>query len=143
VKIEGDPKRRVLGKTALVADDTTVIRKILVAAFLSSGFETCGEAENGKQAIEVAKRIKPDVIVLDLSMPVMNGLKAASKLRKMFRNIPIILFSLHADSLSKKDASEAGVDMVLAKNVPLDELVDKAHGLMTIVRNRRPSRPRK
>jgi CheY-like chemotaxis protein len=130
VRAKGDSKKRRLGKTALVADDNALVRTVLVAAFLSGGFKTCGEAENGEQAIRIAKHIKPDVIVLDLSMPVMNGLDAASKLRKIFPKTPIILFSLYANSLSKEDASRAGVSLVLPKSVPPSELVNKAKKLM-------------
>jgi two-component system chemotaxis response regulator CheY len=130
VEIESDPKKRGAGKTVLVVDDSVVIRKLLAAAFLSDGFKTCGEAENGKQAIEVAKQIKPDVITLDLSMPVMNGLRAASELRRVFPATPIILFTLYGDSLSKTTASEAGVSLVLPKTVALSTLIDTAHDLM-------------
>jgi CheY-like chemotaxis protein len=67
---------------------------------------------------------------LDLSMPVMNGLDAASELRKTLPNTPIILFTLYGDSLSKTDGSKAGVSLVLPKTVPLPTLIDKAHELM-------------
>jgi DNA-binding NarL/FixJ family response regulator len=131
VQTKRHAKKRRLGETALIADDNAAIRTVLVAAFLSEGFETCGEAENGEQAIRVAKHIKPDVIVLDLSMPVMNGLDAATKLRKIFPKTPIILFSLYSDSLSKEDASKAGVSLVLPKSVAPSELVKKARKLMS------------
>jgi two-component system chemotaxis response regulator CheY len=130
VEIESDPKKRGIGKTVLVVDDHAMIREMLAAAFLSDGFKKCGEAENGKEAIEVAKQIKPDVITLDLSMPVMNGFDAASELRKTLPNTPIILFTLYGDSLSKTDGSKAGVSLVLPKTVPLPTLIDKAHELM-------------
>ena len=130
MEIESDPKKRGAGKTALVVDDNAVIRKLLVAAFLSDGFKTCAEAKNGKEAIEVAKQIKPDLITLDLSMPVMNGLTAASELRRVFPTTPIILFTLYGDSLSKTAVSGAGVNLVLQKTVPLSTLIDTAHRLM-------------
>jgi chemotaxis response regulator CheB len=88
VKLEGLHKKRGVGRTALIVDDSAMIRKIIVAAFLSDGFKSCGEAGDGREAIEVAKQIKPDVIRLDLSMPVMNGLEAASELRKIFPKKP-------------------------------------------------------
>jgi len=130
MEIESDPKKRGVGKTVLVVDDSPMIRKLLAAAFLSDGFKTCAEAENGKEAIEVAKQIRPDVITLDLSMPVMNGLRAAPELRRVFPTTPIILFTLYGDSLSKTTASEAGVSLVLPKTVPLSTLIDTAHQLM-------------
>lgn len=130
MEIESDPKKRGVGKTVLVVDDSATIRKMLAAAFLSDGFKTCVEAENGKEGIEAAERIKPDVIILDLSMPVVNGLEAASKLRQILPKTPIILFSLYGDSVSKTQASQAGVSLVLLKTVPLPTLIDKAHELM-------------
>jgi two-component system, chemotaxis family, chemotaxis protein CheY len=113
-----------------VADDNAEIRKMLASVFLSDGFKTCGEAENGKEAVELAKQIKPDVIILDLSMPVMNGITAAYELRRVFPATPIILFTLYGDSVAKAAASEAGVSLVLQKTVPLSELIDDAHELM-------------
>jgi two-component system chemotaxis response regulator CheY len=130
VETQSDPRKRGTGKTVLVADDNAAIRKMLAAAFLSDGFKTCGEAENGKEAVELAKQIKPDVITLDLSMPVMNGMTAASELRRIFPTTPIILFTLYGDSVSKAEASKAGVSLVLQKTVPLSELIDDAHKLM-------------
>ena len=103
---------------------------MLASAFLSDGFKTCGEAENGKEAVEVATQIKPDVITLDLSMPVMNGITAASELRKIFPTTPIILLTLYGDSVSKAAASEAGVSLVLPKTVSLSVLIDDVHEVM-------------
>ena len=130
VKLEKSSAHKGAGNTALVVDDNVFIRRILAAAFLSSGFETCAQAENGQEGIEVARQIEPDVITLDLSMPVMNGLEAASKLRKLFPKTPIILFTLYADSLSQKDAAKAGVDLVVLKTTPLSILIEKAIELM-------------
>jgi CheY-like chemotaxis protein len=130
VGTQSDPRKRGAGKTVLVADDNAAIRKMLVSAFLSDGFKTCGEAENGKEAVKLAQQIKPDVITLDLSMPVMNGITAASELRRVFPATPIILFTLYGDSVSKTAASEAGVSLVLQKTVPLSVLIDHAHELM-------------
>ena len=130
MEIESDPKKRGVGKTVLVVDDSAVIRKLLAAAFLSDGFRTCAEAENGKEAIEVAKQLKPDVITLDLSMPVINGLTAASELRRLFPKTPIIPFTLYGDSLSKTAASGAGVNLVLQKTVRLSTPIDSADELM-------------
>lgn len=130
MEIESDPKKRGVGKTVLVVDDSATIRRMLAAAFLSDGFKTCVEAENGKEGIEAARQIRPDVIILDLSMPFMNGLEAASKLRQILPKTPIILFSLYGDSVSKTQASQAGVSLVLLKTAPLPTLIDKAHELI-------------
>jgi CheY-like chemotaxis protein len=130
MEIETDPKKRGVGKTILIVDDNAVIRKKLAEAFLSDGFKKCAEAENGKEAIELAERIHPDVIVLDFSMPILNGLDAAPRLRTILPNTPIILFTLYGETLSKTTASNAGISCVLSKTVPLSELIEKAHQLM-------------
>jgi CheY-like chemotaxis protein len=127
---EPDPKKPITGKTVLLVDDSAVIRKALAAAFLSDGFETCVEAENGKEAIEVAKQSKPDLIVLDLSMPVMNGLQSAPELRKVVPQTPIILFTLYGQTLPQTAASKAGISLVLEKSTHLSTLIERAHELL-------------
>jgi two-component system chemotaxis response regulator CheY len=130
LEVESDPRKRGFGKTVLVVDDHAPIRKMLATAFLSDGFKKCGEAENGKEAIELAKRIKPDVVTLDLSMPGLSGLEVAPVLRQIFPKIPIILFTLYANRMLEKEAAKVGIDLVLLKTVPLSTLIDKAHELM-------------
>jgi len=129
-RIETDPKKHGVGKTVVVVDDNPAIRKMLAAAFLSDGFKTCGEADNGKEGIEAAKKLKPDLITLDLSMPVMNGLQAASVLRKLFPRTPIILFTMFGGDSVNKAAVEAGINLVLSKSEALSTLVDYAHSLI-------------
>jgi CheY-like chemotaxis protein len=128
--IENDRKKRGTGKTVLVVDDNAAIRKMLATAFLSDGFKKCEEADNGKECIELARQIKPDLIVLDLSMPVMNGLEAATELRKLFPNLPLILFTLNDTSFLEKQASRAGINLVLSKSVKLSTLINEAHKLI-------------
>ena len=74
----------------LIVDDSPAIRRSLcVLVAEESDWEICGEAENGKLAVEMARRLLPDVVVLDLSMPVMNGLEAARQIRETGPNIHI------------------------------------------------------
>jgi len=128
-RIKSDLKKSV-GKTVLVVDDNAAIRKMIAAAFLSDGFKTCVEAENGSEAIDTAKHIQPDLITLDVSMPVMNGLEAAHHLRKLFPETPIILFTMFVTSQLESDAPRLGVNLVLAKSIPLATLVEEAHKLL-------------
>jgi DNA-binding NarL/FixJ family response regulator len=71
-------------KHVLLVDDNSVVRSLVRQLFeLEPDFEISGEAENGRDAVEKAENLKPDVIILDLSMPVMTGLDAAPLLRKL------------------------------------------------------------
>jgi DNA-binding NarL/FixJ family response regulator len=78
----------------------------------------------------VGKQINPDIVILDLSMPVMDGLAAASELRKVFPPMPIILFTLCETIMLSTTAADAGVNLVLPKTVPIPMLIDKANQLM-------------
>jgi DNA-binding response OmpR family regulator len=75
----------------------------------------CVEAVGGVDAIEQAEKRKPDLIVLDLAMPRMNGVEAASVLKGMMPQVQIIVFTLYAQFLGKSLASSAGIDAVFAK----------------------------
>ncbi len=117
-------------KCILLVDDNAVIRRMLRAAFEEPGWEVCGEAVNGQDAIDKARELKPDLIVLDLSMPVMNGLEAAPVLRKMMPSVPIILFTLYQNKVLEQRASSAGVTVVLSKVDSVKVLLNQAHQLL-------------
>ena len=87
-----------MAKTILIVDDNAYIRLGLYELFKrESDLEVCGEAENGKEAIAKALDLHPDLIVLDLSMPVMNGLDAARELKRWMPTVPLIMYSLFDD----------------------------------------------
>src|ERR1700723_492576 len=88
-----------MAKRILVADDSAMIRKCLCRIFeIVADYDICAEAVNGEEAIALAIEHKPDLIVLDFQMPVMNGIEAAYELKRIMPNVPIILFTLHADT---------------------------------------------
>jgi CheY-like chemotaxis protein len=130
VEVKIDPKKHGVGKTVLVVDDSEVLRKMIEKAFLSDGFKTCVEAANGQEGIEAAKKCQPDLIILDLSMPVMNGLQAAPIMRGMFPTIPIFLFSSYAEVMDDHLAAMAGISLVISKDEPLSNVVNKAHEMI-------------
>jgi CheY-like chemotaxis protein len=123
-------KRRGDGKTVLVVDDNPGIRKAVCRAFLSDGFNVCGEAGNGQEAIRLCRQFKPDVILLDLSMPVTNGLQAAPELRKISPNMRIILFTMYGDELQQREVAAVGIDLVISKTEALSDVLNRVHVLL-------------
>jgi DNA-binding NarL/FixJ family response regulator len=117
-------------KRILIVDDNASVRRLLRAAFEQPGWEVCGEAVNVRDAIDKARELNPDLIVLDLAMPIMNGLEAAHVLRRMLPTVPTILFTLHGSDDLERAASSAGVTAVVSKNAALKMLVDQAKHLL-------------
>jgi len=118
-------------KSILIADDHETTRS-LIRSFMESkdGFKVCGEAVDGVDAIEKAKELKPDLIILDLAMPRMNGAAAASVLKRTMPNVPIILFTMYDEVMGKALAAAVRVDLVLAKPNGLDDMVAHVQDLL-------------
>jgi two-component system nitrate/nitrite response regulator NarL len=115
----------------LICDDNPNIRYLL-RAFVESRtpFTVCGEAVHGLDAIEKAKKLQPDLILLDLSMPVMTGAEAAVILKGVVPHMKIILFSMHMD-VPKTLAAAVGIDLALSKSDGISKLADHLHALLT------------
>jgi CheY-like chemotaxis protein len=105
-----------MGRTILIVDDNAQLRNALRAMFEEGLGATCTEACNGKEAIERAPGVKPDLIVLDLSMPVMNGLEAAPQLARLLPSVPIVMFTSFDDRLVLSYAATAGITAVVNKS---------------------------
>jgi DNA-binding NarL/FixJ family response regulator len=103
-------------KSILIADDNETVRKV-TRLFLETQveLEVCGEAVDGVDAIEKAKQLKPDLVVMDLAMPRMNGGEAASVLKGLMPRMPIVIFTLYSELLGSSLSSTIGVDAVLSK----------------------------
>jgi len=106
-------------KKILLVDDLELVRLGLRRA-VRGQYEVCGEAADGQEAIQKATELKPDLIILDSSMPVIDGFKVACKIRQLLPATKILMLS---DGLEfEREAKEAGADAVVAKTRPLDEL---------------------
>jgi two-component system chemotaxis response regulator CheY len=122
---------RSMAKSVLVVDDNAAIRHVLCQVLTSEAdFDVCGEAENGQDAIEKAQALQPDLIVMDLSMPVMNGIEAARALKALMPMVPVIMFSEYGDVLSEQEAESAGVSAVVSKSAHVSVLIEKARALL-------------
>jgi two-component system nitrate/nitrite response regulator NarL len=120
------PKKRVL-----LVDDNPVVRSLVRQLFeLEPDFEISGEAENGRDAVEKAEYLKPDLIILDLAMPVMTGLDAAPLLRKVVPDARIILFTVQEGREVERLARAAGIHAVVAKSQAASRLILRAHALL-------------
>jgi two-component system chemotaxis response regulator CheY len=118
-------------KSVLIADDNAFVRQRLGELFSREPeFEVCAEAENGKKAIEEARESHPDLILLDLSMPLMNGLEAARTLKRLMPEVPIVMFSAYSDSFTEKEARSAGVSALVSKFEDMSVLVGIARDLI-------------
>ena len=93
-------------------------------------FEVCGEAENGREGIERAGELQPDLIVLDLSMPVMNGFEAARELKALLPSVPLLLYTSFVSSDVEDAALAAGVSKVASKSSPPEALVEDLRTLL-------------
>ena len=116
-------------RTVLVVDDNAAIRSELSETLTKYGFQVCAEAANGRQAIELARTCRPEVVILDMSMPEIGGLDAAPELRKLLPDSRIILFTLFADTVTEADLKARGIDFVVSKNDPVDVLISAAEDL--------------
>jgi DNA-binding NarL/FixJ family response regulator len=120
----------VMSKCILLVDDSQLVRKTLRHIFETAGFEICGEAGDGDQAVKQAPALKPDLIVLDLSMPGLNGLQAAPLLRRSLPDVPIILFTIYPSVAIQQNARSAGVTSVISKDKAITSLVSEAERLV-------------
>jgi CheY-like chemotaxis protein len=91
------PFRGLCTPGVLVVDDHSVTRNTIRSLLTWHSFPVCGEAENGKQAVEKVKELRPEVVLLDIEMPVMNGIQAAHEIRRISPSTRILFFTIHKD----------------------------------------------
>ena len=117
--------------TVLIVDDYAAIRTAIRARFSTCAeLKVCGEAVDGMDAIDKARELKPDLILLDMSMPRMNGIEAASVLKGLLPEVRIIAFTMYSEALRDSLAASVGTDAVLAKPDGIGRLIDCARALL-------------
>lgn len=116
-------KSPLVQRQVLIADDNSVVRGI-VKSFLTRrrDLAVCAEAANGREAVEKTRALKPDLVLLDLVMPEMNGVEVASVLKQSMPEIPIVLFTMYSENLGAYLTNAIGVAAVLSKPDGLTKL---------------------
>ena len=99
----------------LIADDHELTRHLIKRVFEYHADWVCIEAENGQQAVAMATELKPDIVILDLAMPVMDGLTAAREIVKILPAVPVVIHTLHFSVQVESEAKRIGVREVLPK----------------------------
>lgn len=109
----------------LIVDDIAETRKNIITLL---GFETkievVGEASNGKEALEVTEKVKPNVVLMDINMPIMDGLEATGKINEQFPNTIVIIMSVQGEREYLRKAMNCGAKEYLIKPFSLDILID-------------------
>lgn len=111
-------------KSILIADDSVAIRRILRELFAPNPELEITEAVDGLDAIDKARTLRPDLIILDISMSRMNGLQAA-KIIRASTQAPIILFTLYAEDIHNRDTMPFGINAVISKLARPAELINQ------------------
>ena len=108
----------------LLADDHRMLREGLRRSMTDEGFDVVGEAENGEEAVQKAEELRPDVILMDVSMPEMDGVEATRAIARSEDSPRIIMLTMHADADVLADAIRAGASGYLVKDCSVDEVAD-------------------
>jgi DNA-binding NarL/FixJ family response regulator len=109
-----------MSRRVLIVDDSAVIRHSLRSWIESqSDFQVCGEAENGEVAVEKVAEIRPDIVILDFQMPVMDGLEAARRISDVAPNTAMLMFTMHPSKELLRAAQAFGVKDGISKTAPL------------------------
>lgn len=117
------PARRL--NTVLIVDDLPQVRSDLrLLLELSGELEICGEAGTGQEAVTQAQALHPEVILMDLEMPNMNGYEAAAQIKKLSPACRVIALSIHNYPSAWQRAAQAGMDGFIAKGAPLNVILD-------------------
>ncbi len=107
----------------LLADDHTMLREGLRRSLAGHGIEIVGEANDGKAALDQAASLKPDVILMDVTMPILNGIDATRQIRRTVPGCAVVMLSMHGETEMRSQAAKAGAADYLVKDCSTDDIV--------------------
>jgi DNA-binding NarL/FixJ family response regulator len=124
--------RHALAVRILIVDDSPAVRRALRACIEEKrGWRVCAEADNGARAIELFRQLRPDAVVIDFSMPVMNGLEAAREISRIAPTVPLLMCTMFKSEQLVTAVRKLGVKQVLSKSEGLGtNLVTAIEGLI-------------
>ena len=105
-----------MSKQILIVDDSSALRRMVrICVEEKTDWQVCGEAENGEVAVRLVRELHPDLVLLDLAMPVMNGLEAARRIASVLPHPVMLMFTMQYSGQLLKEAEAAGITEVLSK----------------------------
>jgi len=107
---------------ALIAEDEGHVRKLIKSVLISMNCEVVGEAANGRDAIEMFKELKPNILLLDINMPLKSGKEALAEIRKRYANAFVVMLTSLSDKETIEDCISLGASGFVRKDIPIDEI---------------------
>jgi DNA-binding NarL/FixJ family response regulator len=111
----------------LLVDDHQLLRQAVRRALEDAGMSVVGEAGDGSEAVRLAADVRPDVIVMDVSMPVLDGVEATRRIHDAQPDLPIVVLTMHGEESQRREALNAGATGFLTKDVSMQEVVRVVH----------------
>jgi DNA-binding NarL/FixJ family response regulator len=108
----------------LLADDHTMLRDALRRAMEGAGFDVVGEAADGEEAVRLAADLEPDVVLMDVSMPVLDGVEATRQIHRDHPDVSVLMLTMHADAEVVTRALSAGAVGYMVKDASMNEVVE-------------------
>lgn len=109
----------------LIVDDAAFMRKLLKNILFSGGFDIVGEAENGKQAVELYKKLRPDIVTMDIIMPEMNGIEALKEIKKIDPNAKVVMCTAVGQEQMVKTAIKFGAKGYIVKPFQAPKVIEE------------------
>lgn len=113
----------------LLADDHTLLREGLRRSLEDAGVDIVGEAGDGEGAVQLAGELRPDIVLMDVSMPRLGGVEATREIRSRFPEVEVLILTMHADASVVNDAVRAGAAGYLVKDCTTDDIVAMLHAV--------------